>query len=92
VRCRWSSTREPDVGPGERLRPPVVLDVHLSDLALAGLAGPVARVERVGPVLADSDLFARCSVTLKPVIDLNERVDLNCYEHPPTVSTRCRAR
>jgi hypothetical protein len=66
----------------ERLRPPVVIYVHLSDLALAGLTPAVARVEGVGAALAGSDLFARCSVTLKPVIDLNDRVDLNCYEHP----------
>lgn len=39
-------------------------------------------MEGVGAALAGSGLFARCSVTLKPVIDLNDRVDLNCYEHP----------
>jgi antitoxin (DNA-binding transcriptional repressor) of toxin-antitoxin stability system len=66
----------------ERLRPRVVLYVHLSDLALVGLASPVARVEGVGPVLADHHLFAGCRVSVKPVIDLNDRVDLNCYEHP----------
>ncbi len=66
----------------ERFRPRVALYVHLSDLALLGLSAPLARVEGVGAVLADSDLFAHARVTLKPVIDLNDRVDLNCYEHP----------
>ncbi len=66
----------------DRLRPRVVLYVHLSDLALAGLSAPVARIDGVGAILADHDLFAGCTVTVKPVIDLNDRVDLNCYEHP----------
>lgn len=66
----------------ERLKPSVVLYVHLSELALAGMAEPVARVEGIGPILADCELFARCAVTVKPVIDLNDRIDLNCYEHP----------
>jgi hypothetical protein len=66
----------------ERFRPRVKLYVHLSDAALLGHSAPVARVEGVGPLLADSDLFTGCRVTLKPVVDLNDRVDLNCYEHP----------
>jgi hypothetical protein len=66
----------------ERFRPRVVLYVHLSDLALVGLSSPVARVEGVGAVLADHHLFAGCQVRIRPVIDLNDRVDLNCYEHP----------
>ena len=66
----------------ERFRPSVRLYVHLSELALAGLAAPVARVEGLGPLLADSGLFTGCRVDLKPVVDLNDRTDLNCYEHP----------
>jgi hypothetical protein len=72
----------------EQLRPRVVLYAHLSQLALAGLASPVARVEGIGPVLADHHLFAGCQVTVKPVIDLNDRVDLNCYEHPAWLAER----
>jgi hypothetical protein len=74
----------------EWFRPRVVLYVHLSDLAVAGLAAPVARVEGVGPILADHRLFAGSAVTVKPVIDLNDRVDLNCYEHPTWLSERRR--
>ncbi len=65
-----------------RLRPRVRLFVHLSDVALLGLASPVARVERVGPMLADHELFAGCQITVTPVVDLNDRVSLDCYEHP----------
>jgi antitoxin (DNA-binding transcriptional repressor) of toxin-antitoxin stability system len=74
----------------ERFRPRVTLFVHLSDLALAGLAAPVARVEGVGPLLADHPLLAGCRVTVRPVIDLNDRVDLNCYEHPAALATQRR--
>ena len=71
-----------------KLRPQVRLFVHLSDVALAGLASPVARVEGVGPLLADHDLFAGCTVTVTPVIDLNDRVSVNCYEHPSSLRER----
>ena len=67
-----------------RFRPRVDLHVHLSDLALAGLAAPVARVEGIGPLLADSSLFAGCRIRVTPVIDLNDRVSVDCYEHPTT--------
>lgn len=71
-----------------RLRPEVRLFVHLSDVALAGLAAPVARVEGVGPLLADHEIFAGCSVTVTPVVDLNDRVSVNCYEHPTWLRER----
>ncbi len=71
-----------------RLRPEVRLYVHVSDLALRGLAAPLARVEGLGPVLADHDLFAGCQVTVKPVVDLNDRVSVNCYEHPTWLRER----
>jgi hypothetical protein len=74
----------------ERLRPRVDLHVHLSDLALSGLAAPVARVEGVGPLLADSQLFAGCRVRVTPVIDLNDRVAVDCYEHPTALARRVR--
>jgi hypothetical protein len=74
----------------ERLRPRVQLYVHLSDLALTGLTPPVARVDGLGPLLADHHLFAGCQVRVQPVIDLNDRIDLNCYEHPTTLARRTR--
>jgi antitoxin (DNA-binding transcriptional repressor) of toxin-antitoxin stability system len=74
----------------ERFRPQVDLHVHLSDLALAGLAAPVARVEGIGPLLADSTLFAGCRIRVTPVINLNDRVSVNCYEHPTDLARRIR--
>ncbi|MGI8522388.1 MAG: hypothetical protein ACR2K3_03620 [Nocardioides sp.] len=74
----------------ERLRPRVELFVHLTDLAVAGLVPPVARVEGIGPLLADHHLFAGCRVRVTPVVDLNDRVDVNCYEHPVGVARRVR--
>lgn len=71
-----------------RLRPRVRLFVHLSELALAGMAAPVARVEGIGPLLADHELFAGCQVTVTPVIDLNDRVSVDCYEHPTWLRQR----
>jgi hypothetical protein len=65
-----------------KLRPRAILDVHLSDLALAGLSTPGARVEGMSPLLADHHLFASCNISVKPVVDLNDRIDTNCYEHP----------
>ncbi|HEY3529886.1 MAG TPA: hypothetical protein VGK78_12120 [Nocardioides sp.] len=57
----------------ERFRPRVDLYVHLSALTLTGLTPPVARVEGVGPLLVDSQLFTGCRVRATPVIDLNDR-------------------
>ncbi len=74
----------------ERFRRRAHLYVHLTDLALAGLAAPLARVEGVGPVLADHHLFSGCRVRVTPVVDLAERVDLNCYEHPAWLAERRR--
>jgi len=73
-----------------KLRPQVTLYVHLSEAAVEGSAPAVARVEGVGPLLADHSLFEGCSVTVKPVVDLNDRVDHNCYEHPPRLAEQRR--
>jgi antitoxin (DNA-binding transcriptional repressor) of toxin-antitoxin stability system len=72
----------------ERFRPRVDLHVHLSDLALSGFAAPVARVEGVGPLLAESQLFTGCRVRVTPVIDLNDGVAVDCYEHPTALTHR----
>jgi hypothetical protein len=74
----------------KRFRPRVDLHVHLSDLSIAGLSAPVARVEGVGPLLADSQLFAGCRVRVTPVIDLNDRIAVDCYEHPTGLAHRVR--
>jgi hypothetical protein len=73
-----------------RFRPQVDLVVHLTDLALAGQATPVARVEGIGPLLADSHLFDHCRVRVTPVIDLHDRIAVDCYEHPTGLARRIR--
>jgi hypothetical protein len=59
--------------------------VHLSEAAVRAGRG-VARVEDVGPVLLGRLhmlLGDRCSISLKPVIDLPAgRIPLDCYEVP----------
>jgi antitoxin (DNA-binding transcriptional repressor) of toxin-antitoxin stability system len=74
----------------ERFRPRVDLHVHLSDLALSGFAAPVARGEGVGPLLAESQRFTGCRVRVTPVIDLNDGVAVDCYEHPTALTHRVR--
>jgi hypothetical protein len=74
----------------ERFRPLIDLYVHMSDLGVAGLTAPLARVEGIGPLLADSHLFAGCRVSVRPVVDLNDRVALTCYEHPTALARRVR--
>jgi hypothetical protein len=73
-----------------RFRPRIDLHVHLTDLAIAGLSPLVARVEGVGPLLADSQLFAGCRIRVTPVIDLNDQIAVDCYEHPTDLDRRVR--
>jgi hypothetical protein len=54
----------------------------------------VARVEEVGPLLVEelTGLLGHARVTLAPVIDLNQSVSVNGYEHPEAVKDRTRLR
>jgi hypothetical protein len=72
------------------LRPRAVVYVHLHAAALAGLVPGVARVEDLGPHTLDQlrDLLGHAHVTLKPVIDLHQRVSVNAYEHPEHLKER----
>ena len=72
-----------------RLRPRACLYLHLHEATLSGMPG-VARVEDLGPhVLAQvRDLLAHAQVVLKPVIDVNEAVSVNSYEHPEGLKER----
>lgn len=71
------------------LRPRAVVYVHLHAAALTGRHG-VARVEDLGPHTLTQlrDLLGHAHVTLKPVIDLNEKVAVNAYEHPEHLKER----
>jgi hypothetical protein len=73
----------------EPLRPKVVLYVHLHEAALHGTP-TVARVEGLGPstLTGVTGLLAGCKVTVKPVIDLNQRVRTTAYEHPESLKER----
>jgi hypothetical protein len=68
----------------DRARPQAILYVHLSQEAVAGSAGGVARVEGVGPVVGDQvrSWLRRCDVTVKPVLDLADVAPVDAYEVP----------
>jgi hypothetical protein len=71
------------------LAPKTVLYVHLHEAALQGAPG-TARVEGLGPVTLDqlAELLGRTDLTVKPVIDLAERVRTTAYEHPESLKER----
>lgn len=73
-----------------RLRPQATLYVHLHHAALLPGHGGVARVEGIGPVLAEQvvEFLGHCQVTVKPVIDLVGRVSVDAYEHPEWLKER----
>jgi hypothetical protein len=60
-----------------------VVYVHLTDHALAAGNG-VLRVEGVGPLIAEqlTELIGHRPYIVKPVIDLNRRINVNAYEIP----------
>ena len=63
--------------------------VHVDAGCLAQQAGLV-RVEGQGPMLVQSlvELLGHTDVTLQPVLDLNEQVRADRYEHPPALKDR----
>jgi len=69
---------------------PATINVHLSDLVLAGVVDGVARVEGLGPMLLEqiTELLQHREVTVLPVIDLNQAHAVNGYEHPTLVKHR----
>ncbi len=90
---------DPGPRPSRRSRTTrAVVHVHLDraslDAAVDGGADAVARVEGVGPMLRDQlrRFLAHSQVTLAPVIDLEESVSVNAYEHPTPVRRRVRLR
>ena len=78
--------READMSP---LTPKATLYVHLHEAAIHGTPA-VARVEGLGPVTLTGlqSLLARTSLTVKPVIDLSDRVRSTAYEHPESLKER----
>jgi hypothetical protein len=78
--------REVDLTP---LAPKAVLYVHVHEAAVNGAAG-VARVEGLGPITltAVQELLGRTDLTVRPVLDLSDRVRTTAYEHPESVKER----
>ncbi len=76
----------------DRLRPRVVLYVHLHEAAVTGLTSGVARVEGLGPLALAQlrELLGNAKVTIKPVLDLADRIRLSSYEHPTGLKERVR--
>ncbi|HEX5089684.1 MAG TPA: hypothetical protein VFV89_17895, partial [Nocardioides sp.] len=72
-----------------RLAPTAVLYVHLHEAAVHGTEA-VARVEGLGPATLASlqTLLARTSLTVRPVLDLSDRVRTTAYEHPESLKER----
>ena len=73
----------------KKLAPPATLYVHLHQAALTGVEG-VARVEGVGPMLYPqvTEMLATRHVTIRGVVDLNDHVCVDAYEHPEAVRER----
>ena len=78
--------REVDLSP---LAPKAVLYLHLHEAAIHGVDA-VARVEGLGPVTLTGlqALLARTSLTIKPVINLSDRIRTTAYEHPEALKER----
>jgi antitoxin (DNA-binding transcriptional repressor) of toxin-antitoxin stability system len=74
------------------LAPKTTLFVHLHEAAIQGTdrVDGVARVEGLGPrSLAQlQTLLAGAQVTVKPVIDLSDRIRTIAYEHPESLKER----
>ena len=79
----------------DRARPRAVVYVHLSEEALTAGTG-VARVEDVGPIPLGrlrSLLGDRCSISVKPVIDLPAgHIPVDCYEIPARLREQLQLR
>ena len=77
----------------KRLRPQVVLYVHLHEAAVRADHG-VVRIEDIGPVLSREipDWLGHTNVTVKPVVDLTDQVAFDAYENPESLSERVHLR
>ena len=97
--CEDSKYRSLRIAPPpfdpDRARPRAIVYVHLSEEALTAGTG-IARVEQVGPVLLNrlcALLGDRCSISLKPVIDLPAgHLPVDSYEIPATLREQLQLR
>jgi hypothetical protein len=67
-------------------RPRVVLYVHLAQAAVTARTG-TARVEDLGPttLATVADWLGRSDITLRPVLDLDDRTSVDAYETPTQI-------
>jgi Domain of unknown function (DUF222) len=97
--CEDSKYRSLRIAPPpfdpDRARPRAIVYVHLSEEALTAGTG-IARVEQVGPVLLNrlgALLGDRCTISLKPVIDLPAgHLPVDAYEIPATLREQLQLR
>jgi len=77
----------------QRLRPRVILYVHLHEAAVRADHG-VARIEDIGPVLSGEipAWLGHAHVTVTPVVDLADQVAFDAYEHPGSLQERLHLR
>lgn len=85
------------LGPAalERLRPRAVLYLHLAEESLTGGPGTqVARAEGIGPVTVAQlrEWLAGERISIRPVLDLADRVSVNAYEIPRRIAEQVRLR
>lgn len=71
-----------------KLRPQAVVYVHITPGALLGRG--VARAEDLGPLTRQQlvDVLGHHQVSLRPVVDLNEGMAVDCYEVPAVIDER----
>jgi Domain of unknown function (DUF222) len=69
--------------PGSRSRPQVTLYIHLSEAAVTARWG-TARVEDLGPATLETvaTWLHRADLTVRPVLDLDDRTSVDGYETP----------
>jgi len=89
---------EPAPGPRPSPAAParqVVLFVHLSEAAVFddGVEAEIARIENTGAIVTADTVRDWCGrpdtqIVVKPVIDLNDRVDTRAYEVPDRIAER----
>ena len=72
------------------LRPRTVIYLHLHQAAVLGGAGGAVRVEGIGPMGLSQlvDLVGGTQITVKPVIDLADRIRSTAYEHSDALKER----
>ncbi|TCM48036.1 hypothetical protein EV648_104431 [Kribbella sp. VKM Ac-2568] len=79
------------IGATRRKPAQTTLYVHVTDETLLA-GGGVTRVERFGPVYAArlQELLSHDQIIVKPVIDLNDKINVDAYEIPRRIRERVK--